>query len=442
VERTVHGRHVVVVGMGASGEAAALLAVLKGAATVVLNDRREAADLEAERLLALANAGVRFDLGAHRAGTFAKADLIVMSPGVPPLAVVEAAEARGVPVVSEIELATWFTRAPIVAITGTNGKSTVTTLVGEILRAQGFPTFVGGNLGDALSHAVDTPAAEPGGRLVVEVSSYQLEKIATFRPTVAVHLNLTPDHLDRYKTMAAYGAAKARIFLHQTARDHAVVPGDDPLLVATARAYAGQMHTFGGEKSEVRLRDESIVTASGRVYPLALLNIRGTHNISNAMASVLAAELAGASREATTVALASFTGLPHRMQFVLTDEGVVYYDDSKATNVGAAVKAVVRPARPAPAGEGPRGGSPRRGRAHPQERPRHLRAAPGGRGHVRRRPHRAPAGRAGGLRAPRAGVQLARHVRELRRAGPELRRRRPRPRRRAEQSRTAAPRRR
>ncbi len=326
--------------MGASGEAAALLAVLKGAASVVLNDRREAADLVAERLLALANAGVRFGLGAHRAETFAKADLIVMSPGVPPLAVVAAAEARGVPVVSEIELATWFTRAPIVAITGTNGKSTVTTLVGEILRAQGVPTFVGGNLGDALSHAVDTPAAEPGGRLVVEVSSYQLEKIATFRPTVAVHLNLTPDHLDRYKTMAAYGAAKARIFLHQTARDHAVVPGDDPLLVATARAYAGQMHTFGGEKSEVRLRDESIVTASGRVYPLALLNIRGTHNISNAMASVLAAELAGASREATTVALASFTGLPHRMQFVLTDEGVVYYDDSKATNVGAAVKAL------------------------------------------------------------------------------------------------------
>lgn len=340
VERTVHGRHVVVVGMGASGEAAALLALHKGAASVVLNDRREAADLPAERLLALANAGVRFDLGAHRADTFAKADLVVMSPGVPPLAVVEDAEARGLPVVSEIELASWFTRAPIVAITGTNGKSTVTTLVGEILRAQGFLTFVGGNLGEALSHAVDTPAAEEGGRLVVEVSSYQLEKTRSFRPAVAVHLNLTPDHLDRYRTLAAYAAAKARVFLYQTASDLAVVPGDDPLLVATARAYAGRVRTFGGEKSEVRLRDEAIVTNSGRVYPLSLLNIRGTHNVSNAMASVLAAELAGASREATTVALASFTGLPHRMQFVLTDEGVVYYDDSKATNVGAAVKAL------------------------------------------------------------------------------------------------------
>lgn len=326
--------------MGASGEAAAVLALRKGAASVVLNDRRDAADLKEARLLALANHGVRFELGGHRAETFAKADLVVMSPGVPPLEAVQQAEARGVPVVGEVEFASWFTRAPIVAITGTNGKSTVTTLVGEMLRAEGFETFVGGNLGDPLSHAVDTPAADEGSRLVVEVSSYQLEKTVSFRPTVAVHLNLTPDHLDRYKSLAAYGAAKARIFLHQKADDHAVVPGDDPLLVATARAYAGRMHTFGGEKSEVRLRDESIVTGSGRVYPLSLLNIRGTHNVSNAMASVLAAELAGAGREATTLSLASFTGLPHRMQFVLTDEGVVFYDDSKATNVGAAVKAL------------------------------------------------------------------------------------------------------
>jgi UDP-N-acetylmuramoylalanine--D-glutamate ligase len=340
VERSVHGKHVVVVGMGASGEAAAVLAVQQGAASVVINDRRDAADLKEDRLLALAGHGVRLDLGAHRRETFARADLVVMSPGVPPLDAVTEAEARGVPVVSEIELASWFTRAPIVAITGTNGKSTVTTLVGEILTAEGFPTFVGGNLGDPLSHAVGTPAAAEGGRLVVETSSYQLEKIRSFRPTVAVHLNLSPDHLDRYKSLAAYGAAKARIFLHQTARDHAVVPGDDPLLLATARAYAGRIHTFGGEQGELRLRDGAIVTASGRAYPLSLLNVRGAHNVANAMAAVLAAELAGAGREATTVALASFAGLPHRMQFVLSDGGVVYFDDSKATNVGAAVKAL------------------------------------------------------------------------------------------------------
>jgi UDP-N-acetylmuramoylalanine--D-glutamate ligase len=326
--------------MGASGEAAAVLALRKGAASVVVNDRREAADLPEARLLALAGHGVTFDLGRHRAETFAKADLVVVSPGVPPLDVLETVEARGVPVVSEVELASWYLDAPIVAITGTNGKSTVTTLIGEMLRAEGFDTFVGGNLGEPLCHAVDTPAASAGGRLVVEVSSYQLERTVSFRPKVAVYLNLSPDHLDRYPSFAAYAAAKARIFLHQSTNDHAVVPGDDPLLVATARAYAARVHTFGGEKSEVRLRDEAIVTASGRSYPLSLLNLRGAHNVSNAMASVLAAELVGAGREATTLALASFTGLPHRMQFVLTDEGVVYYDDSKATNVGAAVKAI------------------------------------------------------------------------------------------------------
>lgn len=326
--------------MGASGEAAALLCLRKGAASVVLNDRREAADLKAERLLTLGNAGVRFSLGGHRPETFTEADLVVVSPGVPPLEVLKQTEARGVPVISEVELASWYTEAPMIAITGTNGKSTVTMLVGEILKAAGFETFIGGNLGDPLSHAVDTPAALPAGRLVVELSSYQLERIVTMRPRVAVYLNLTPDHLDRYPSIAEYGAAKARIFMNQTVRDHAVVPGDDPVTLAFARAGAAHVHTFGGEKSAVRLVDGNIVTGAGRRYPLSLLNIRGSHNISNAMASVLAAELAGASRDATTRALATFSGLPHRMQFVLADEGVVYYNDSKATNVGAAVKAL------------------------------------------------------------------------------------------------------
>lgn len=340
MERTVAGKRVIVVGLGTSGEAAARLCVRKGAAAVVLNDRRDAAELKAERLVALAREGVGFDLGAHRPETFAKADLIVMSPGVPPLDAVTAAEARGVPVVSEVELASWYVEAPIVAITGTNGKSTVTTLVGEILAASGFATFVGGNLGTALSDAVDTPAAGAAGRLVVEVSSYQLEKTPTFRPKVAVYLNLTPDHLDRYGTMAAYGAAKARIFLNQRASDFAVVPGDDPVVMGFARAGAAAVQTYGGEQSQVRIEDDAIVTWRGARYPLSILKIRGTHNVENAMASVLAAQLAGASMEATCDALARFPGLPHRMQFVLSDDGVTYYDDSKATNVGAAVKAL------------------------------------------------------------------------------------------------------
>ncbi len=340
MERTVQGKRVVVVGMGASGEAAARLAVRKGAASVVLNDKRDPADVDEKKLVDLARAGVTFDLGAHRPETFAKCDLVVMSPGVPPLAVVAEAEARGVPVVGELELASWYVEAPVVAITGTNGKSTVTTLVGEILKASGLETFVGGNLGTPLSEAVDTPAAGPSGRLVVEVSSYQLEKTAHFRPHVAVHLNLTPDHLDRYPSLAAYGAAKARIFLYQSKADHAVVPGDDPVVLAFARAGAAHVHTFGGEQSEVRIADGVIATKKGGRYPLSLLKIRGTHNVSNAMAAVLASELAGATRDATLETLESFRGLAHRMQFVLEDNGVAWYDDSKATNVGAAVKAL------------------------------------------------------------------------------------------------------
>ncbi len=242
MERTVNGKRVVIVGMGASGESAARLALRKGAASVVLNDKRDAADLDDEKLMALAHAGVAFDLGAHRAETFAKADVVVMFPGVPPLAVVREAEARGVPVVSEIELASWYTRAPIVAITGTNGKSTVTTLIGEILKSAGFATFMGGNLGVPLSEAVDTPAAEVGGRLVVEVSSYQLEKVASFAPLVAVYLNLSADHLDRYPSLAAYGAAKARMFLYQRSTDHVVVPDDDPVVEAVVFGFSNKAH--------------------------------------------------------------------------------------------------------------------------------------------------------------------------------------------------------
>jgi UDP-N-acetylmuramoylalanine--D-glutamate ligase len=307
---------------------------------VVLNDRREAADLNTERVVELARDGVRFDLGAHRHETFAKADLVVLSPGVPPLDAVRDAASRGVPVIGEVELASWFTEAPIIAITGTNGKSTVTTLIGEILKASGFATFIGGNLGTAFSDATELPAARAAGRLVLELSSYQLETIVHLRPSIAVHLNLTPDHLDRYGSMVTYGAAKARIFLNQTRDDHAVAPDDDPLVLSFARAGAAMLHTFGGEHGEVRIEDGVITTRSGRRYPLSILKLRGAHNVSNTMASVLAAELAGATHDATFDVLESFTGLSHRMQFVLADQGVVFYDDSKATNVGAAVKAL------------------------------------------------------------------------------------------------------
>lgn len=343
---TVRGQRVVVVGLGRSGLAAARCCVADGAAQVVLNDRKPAEAVDAALRDRLTAEGIALSLGCHPEAVFEQADTVVLSPGVPPLAVVETARARGAQVVGELELGAWHTGSPIVAITGTNGKSTVTTLVGEMLAASGFETFTGGNLGVPLCEAVGTAALAPGGRCVVEASSYQLEATRWFRPHVAVWLNLTDDHLDRYGSLAAYGAAKARIYLAQTVEDHAVVPGDDPLMVAFARAGAARLHTYGGEQSPVRIRDEAIVDAEGGRYPLASLKIRGSHNVSNAMAAVLAARLAGATPEAIAKVLRTFSGLPHRMQEVAEVDGVVWYDDSKATNVGAALKALEGVDRP------------------------------------------------------------------------------------------------
>jgi UDP-N-acetylmuramoylalanine--D-glutamate ligase len=340
IQRSVSGKIVAVVGFGRSGTAAARLAKRKGAASVIVQDKRDAVEIGDEKVLEVARDGIRLELGGHRADTLRKSDLIVVSPGVPDLPEIRAAEAAGVPVVSEVELASWFIQGAFLAVTGTNGKSTVTSLAGEMVKASAVPTFIGGNLGTPLSDAVDTPAAGPGGALVIELSSYQLERTYTLRPRVAVLINLTPDHLDRYDSLASYGAAKQRIFLNQGRGDHAVVPGTDPLMLAMARAGAGQVHAWGGVDGEVRVHAGAIIDRTGERFPLEMLKIKGAHNVENAMAAMLAARLFGSSTRGIRNALAAFEGLPHRMQFVLEDDGIVYFNDSKATNVGAAVKAL------------------------------------------------------------------------------------------------------
>ncbi len=312
----------------------------KGAREVIVQDKRDAVELGDEKVLELAKDGIRPELGGHRAQTLLEAAVVVLSPGVPKLPVIQQAIDAGVTVVSEIEFASWFIRGEVVGITGTNGKSTVTSLVGAILKTAGAPTFVGGNLGTPLCDAVDSEFALDGSALVLELSSYQLERTLTLRPHVAVLLNVTPDHLERYGTLAAYASAKQRLFLQQTSRDFAVVPKFDQAMLAMARAGAAKVQTYGGTDGDVHREDKWIVDRWGGKFAIDTLRIRGAHNIENAMAAVLTARLMGAGETAIHQALAAFEGLPHRMQFVAEEEQISYFNDSKATNVAAAAKAL------------------------------------------------------------------------------------------------------
>jgi len=334
------GKRVLVVGLGKSGLAAVRTCAAHGARVVVSDVRDEAALGDTAREARAL--GAELALGPHEAGLFTSVDRIVVSPGVPPMPALAAADEAGVPVASEIELASWFLEgATVVGITGTNGKSTVTTLVGEMCKTAGRPTFVGGNLGTPLVDVAGTAAARAGGYVVVELSSFQLERVDTFRANVAVLLNVTDDHLDRYASFAEYAAAKGRIFHGQRRADAAIVPDGDDLCVSLARAGAAAMRSFGGARGEVKVEDGSITDAETRLsVPVSALRIRGAHNAANACAAALAARVAGVHREHIERVLREFPGLAHRMEHVRDLDGVAWYDDSKATNVGAAVAAL------------------------------------------------------------------------------------------------------
>ncbi|MCC6746674.1 MAG: UDP-N-acetylmuramoyl-L-alanine--D-glutamate ligase [Deltaproteobacteria bacterium] len=346
------GKRVLVVGLGRSGTAAARLCARRGARVTVTDQRSEGALSDA---VAALGGCATLELGGHREASFTGAELIVLSPGVPPIPELEAARRAGVPVIGEIELAYRFVRGRVVAITGTNGKSTTTSLLGAMAEASGAPTFCGGNLGQPFCEAVDTPAAGPDGLLVLELSSFQLETVETFHARVALLLNLTEDHLDRYATFAEYQAAKARIFERQTATDFAVVNGapDQELCRTLARASRAQLLTFrlddGREPGAWPEEDALCVRLPrGEVerYPRSLLALAGQHNLQNALAALLGARLAGVPADACTRALETFRGLPHRMQLVGETRGVRYYNDSKATNVGSVIGSLTGFERP------------------------------------------------------------------------------------------------
>jgi len=347
---SVRGKRVVVVGAARSGIAAAELLLRRGA-IVTLTDARDAIDDEDR----LREAGVALELGGHQASTLANADLIVLSPGVPPrLPVIEAARLAGVPVTGELELASRWLRGRIVAITGTKGKSTTTTLTGRMLEAGGYQVLVGGNIGLALSAQVDSSTDDTIH--VIEASSFQLESALSFRPWIAVLLNFSPDHLDRHASVEEYAAAKARIFARQQVSDWAVLNADDPAVLRLAAAARAQRLLFSmggtdgigrmkGELEEgVVLSGDAIVkrTASGEelLVPLSSVKLLGRHLLADVLAAAAVASLVGVDAAAMTRAVEGFTGLEHALEMVTEIGGVRFVNDSKATNIEAARRAI------------------------------------------------------------------------------------------------------
>ncbi len=329
-----------VLGLARTGVAAARFLAGQGA-EVLAADRRGESEL-ARETAALAGLPVRYFLGGEEPAWLDGVDLVIPSPGVAPEnPLVRAAEERGIEILGEIELGYRFVGAPLVAITGTNGKSTTTSLVGAMLQAAGLNVFVGGNIGAPL---VGFAGADWDWG-VVEVSSFQLEWVEKFRPRIAALLNLTEDHLDRYPSFAAYGEAKERIFGMQRDGDVAILNRDDPLVWPMRERIRARVVSFGWTPADegVGATREEIVWRSGREeehFSLARAKIQGVHNVENMMAAVAAAKAAGAPAAAIQKVLDGFAGLEHRLEFVREKDGVRYYNDSKGTNVGAVVKSL------------------------------------------------------------------------------------------------------
>ena len=338
---SVERKRVVVVGAARSGIAAAHLLVRRGA-RVTLTDTRadipEAADLRA--------AGVDLELGRHEPGTLAAADLIVLSPGVSPSQpAIAAARTASVPVMGELELASRWVRGRIVAITGTKGKSTTTTLTGRMLEAGGHRVLVGGNIGLALSAQVEESTDTTIH--VVEASSFQLEMTETFHPWIAVLLNFSADHLDRHASVVEYGAAKARIFANQSTDDWAVLNADDEAALALASHARARRLLFSMKPS----LDDGIVVDRGEIVrraadvheplvPLSAVKLLGHHLHADVLAATAVASLVGVDSEAMTRAIEGFTGLEHALEPVAEIDGIRFVNDSKATNIEAALRAI------------------------------------------------------------------------------------------------------
>ncbi len=342
-------KNILIVGLGKSGAASARFLKKQGA-KVTVTDMADEQKLGLY-LKELDGMNITMELGQHRIETFKQADLIVVSPGVPhTILPIKKAKEKGVAVVGEIELAARFIKEPIVAVTGTNGKTTTTKLLGEMLENSGIKVFVGGNIGNPLINYVEKE--EKAQVIVAEISSFQLDTIDTFRPKVSVLLNITKDHLDRYPDFEAYVKAKGRIFENQREDDTAVLNGSDPLIrllcenIKAKKVFFscdqddapgenGKDATVMGKKIIIRLAGNGI-----RSIDLSCMSLPGRHNKENISAACLAALAAGGTFEGIEHALKKFKGLSHRLEYVLAINGVSYFNDSKATNVDAVARAL------------------------------------------------------------------------------------------------------
>ena len=363
----IAGRRVLVVGAALSGVAAARFLRAHGA-HVTLSDRRPAEELPEARQLAR-ELGVKLETGGHTTRTFLEQDLVVVSPGVPTkLPELGEARATGMPVIGEMELASRFLQGRIVAITGSNGKTTTTALLGNILETAGFAVQVSGNIGRPLSSLVET--SRPESIHAIEVSSFQLETIDQFRPSLAVVLNVTPDHLDRHCSFESYAEAKARIFLNQTEQDFAVLNADDAVCQRFAARTRARVRWFSRSRTveagafveggDVVVNGVGVVSPLGRpahpenetagkdrlpalpytLFGMKEIPLKGAHNVENVLAAVCAATLLGADPRLIRAGVRSFRAVEHRLEYVATINGVEFYNDSKATNVDATLKAL------------------------------------------------------------------------------------------------------
>ncbi len=341
----VNGKKVLIIGAGRSGIAASRFLAARGA-VVALNDRKPFVDWPNEALR-LKGEGVGLLTGDVPSWLLDQVELVVLSPGVPTKSIpARYADRAGAEVIGEIELAWRYLRGRVVGITGTNGKTTTTALVGKLLEEAGIPVQVGGNIGTPLISLVESSRED--GWTVVELSSYQLETIKEFRPTVALVLNLMPDHMDRYDSLADYGAAKHRIFRNQTTGDAAILNADDEIVASWAKGLSAHVVMFSIERE----LEEGLFLRNGRELVARTfagervlltrdeMQLKGLHNVQNVLAALAAGLACGASPDSMRETVRRFTPVEHRLERVAEVEGVTYYNDSKATNVDAAAKAL------------------------------------------------------------------------------------------------------